>query len=130
MKLDNLMSNTVKNYTVSENGLIHLHRISRPERKLVRIKQSEIARRISAGFYGEKLTELSDQATFEGIFNKKDTPKKKKAKKGKKNKKIRKRPKKSRRQSKRKSMLIPSSWIPVAEKRTSVDCYREFLKTP
>lgn len=87
----NIENSTSKNLTINENGLVAIHRITKPENSRVRIKQSEIARKMAEGFYDSKPNELLPKIKSEALSDIEDKPKKKKkGKKHKKNKKAKK----------------------------------------
>lgn len=97
MNIENSIS---KNLTITENGLVAIHRIKKPDSNRVRIKQSEVARKMKEGFYDNKpsdfLDEIKVQSSSDGEDkHKKKSKKKKKHKKDKKAKKLKKQKKKN-----------------------------------
>lgn len=76
-----------KNLTITENGRIAVHRIKKSDNGIVRIKQSEYAKKMAEGIYDDKSNELSVIKKSVDLSDIQDKPKKKKDKKDKKGKK-------------------------------------------
>ena len=79
-----------KNLTITENETIAVHRIKKSDNGIVRIKQSEFAKKMAEGLYDDKSNELSVIKKSVDLYDIQDKPKKKKDKKGKKHKKAKK----------------------------------------
>ncbi|MBQ2940732.1 MAG: hypothetical protein IJD97_00710 [Clostridia bacterium] len=84
MNFENSIS---KNLTITENGTIAIHRIKNSDNSRVRIKQSEISKKIEAGTYEEPSDKFLVKTKSDALSDIEDKPKKKKDKKGKKHKK-------------------------------------------
>lgn len=104
MNIENLITSdsvqTNRKYQVLENGTIPIHRIKKDEKKTVRIRQSEFAKKMAEGFYdnktNENLVKLKPEfmAGDESKLKKEKSKKDKKHKKHKKDKKLKKKQKK------------------------------------